>query len=87
MICEGCGCSEARPCIGPEEDGPCHWVEEGLCSSCAIVPSEDDSLEARILDSQPFGAEDPRNAEPVLPMPRAPGGPTYRNRVIPRRVA
>jgi len=31
-ICRVCGCSEFLPCETGE--GPCHWVEEDLCSAC-----------------------------------------------------
>lgn len=31
--CRVCGCTDAMPCLGA--DGPCSWVEEDLCSSCA----------------------------------------------------
>lgn len=30
--CEICGCSDLRAC-----DGGCHWVDEGLCSQCAVI--------------------------------------------------
>ncbi len=37
--CRLCGCTEFTPCVdpngaGPGEEGPCHWIEEDLCSSC-----------------------------------------------------
>jgi hypothetical protein len=32
--CRVCGCTERTPCIGQDEQ-PCHWVEEDLCSRCA----------------------------------------------------
>ena len=35
MICEGCGCSQSRPCMDDETGEPCFWVEPGLCSACA----------------------------------------------------
>lgn len=46
MICEGCGCSESRPCVEELDDGseaPCSWVRPGLCSACApeAVPQLD----------------------------------------------
>ncbi len=33
QICRVCGCSQYEPC--ETESGPCHWVEEDLCSACA----------------------------------------------------
>ena len=32
-VCRVCGCSDFDPCETGE--GPCHWVEEDLCSACA----------------------------------------------------
>mgnify|MGYP007013984346 FL=1 len=31
--CRVCGCSWDNACV--TDDGPCYWVEEDLCSSCA----------------------------------------------------
>jgi hypothetical protein len=31
-ICRECGCTEDLACM--TDDGPCHWVEPGLCSAC-----------------------------------------------------
>lgn len=31
--CRVCGCTHFNPCI--DEEGPCYWIEEDLCSSCA----------------------------------------------------
>ena len=31
-VCRVCGCTEGNPCQTPE--GPCHWVEDDLCSAC-----------------------------------------------------
>lgn len=31
--CRVCGCTEFSACQTPE--GPCHWVEEDLCSACS----------------------------------------------------
>jgi len=79
MICEVCGCSEARSCLEEQPDGsegPCFWVAPGLCSAC-----EPEAREAAILDSQPNGGEDPRNVEGVPPL--AP----YRRHLVPRQVA
>ena len=30
--CRVCGCTDSHACIASE--GPCHWVEEDLCSAC-----------------------------------------------------
>ncbi|MDD5703994.1 MAG: hypothetical protein PHU23_18330 [Dehalococcoidales bacterium] len=32
--CRVCGCSEFDPCFDENND-PCYWVEEDLCSACA----------------------------------------------------
>ncbi len=36
MICESCGCSEARPCFEEELGQPCTWGAPGLCSAGAV---------------------------------------------------
>ena len=33
--CRVCKCAENSPCLD-EEHGPCWWVEEDLCSHCAM---------------------------------------------------
>ena len=33
--CRVCGCTDDKPCHA--EDGPCHWVEDDLCSVCAAA--------------------------------------------------
>ncbi len=42
--CRVCGCTDDHACMTNE--GPCHWVEEDLCSACAELgeypPEEDD---------------------------------------------
>lgn len=30
--CRVCGCTDSRACV--TADGPCYWVEPGLCSAC-----------------------------------------------------
>jgi hypothetical protein len=30
--CRVCGCTDDRACV--TADGPCHWVEDSLCSAC-----------------------------------------------------
>lgn len=64
MICDGCGCTESRPCIVTLPDGsegPCWWVEPGACSGCI------DDLELGSLPrAQAAGAPAFRNA----PLPR-----------------
>ncbi len=30
--CRVCGCTKDKACM--TKDGPCHWVEEDLCSAC-----------------------------------------------------
>lgn len=32
MTCRICGCNDFNACMTP--DGPCCWVEPGLCSAC-----------------------------------------------------
>lgn len=32
-VCRVCGCTDQEACLTPE--GPCHWVEEDLCSRCS----------------------------------------------------
>jgi hypothetical protein len=38
--CRVCGCTDdnCRQCI-EKTGGPCHWVEDDLCSACAPAPS------------------------------------------------
>lgn len=31
-LCSGCGCSDFNACMG--HAGPCHWVDDALCSTC-----------------------------------------------------
>lgn len=31
--CRVCGCTDDRACVSQDE-GPCYWVEEDLCSAC-----------------------------------------------------
>lgn len=41
-ICRECGCRDWNACVDVRE-GPCWWVEEGLCSVCAArMPAEAD---------------------------------------------
>ncbi len=32
LTCRVCGCTEANPC--ETANGPCHWVDDELCSEC-----------------------------------------------------
>ncbi len=34
-ICRGCGCWEWNACLHGDDE-PCDWVEEDLCSVCAV---------------------------------------------------
>lgn len=36
--CRHCGCTDDRACM--TEEGPCAWVEPGLCSACALISPE-----------------------------------------------
>jgi hypothetical protein len=74
MICEGCGCSDNRPCVDPITEEPCSWIEPGLCSACA---PEDYPL--------PFTPIPVPSME--FPRPVQPSDPLYRSRVRPRQVA
>jgi hypothetical protein len=43
--CRVCGCTEDHACL--TADGPCHWVEDDLCSVCADrggYPPEEDEI-------------------------------------------
>jgi hypothetical protein len=46
-ICLGCGCTEDDCSVCIEETGqPCYWVEENLCSACALGKENIQSLDA-----------------------------------------
>lgn len=49
MICEGCGCSESRPCVDEDSGEPCYWTANGLCSVCA---PEAEALSEPIFESR-----------------------------------
>ena len=38
--CRACGCTEHNACYKPNL-GPCHWVEENLCSQCTASTGAD----------------------------------------------
>lgn len=38
--CRECGCTWNKACL--TEYGPCWWVEEGLCSGCTEILSEEE---------------------------------------------
>lgn len=42
--CRICGCTDDHACM--TDEGPCYWIEDGLCSACAdrggYPPEEDD---------------------------------------------
>lgn len=33
MQCTECGCTDDQACV--TDEGPCSWVQPGLCSACA----------------------------------------------------
>lgn len=35
QTCQVCGCTDSRACV--VRGVPCHWVEEDLCSACAVM--------------------------------------------------
>lgn len=34
--CRECGCSEHHACVNPDTKAACFWVEDNLCSTCAL---------------------------------------------------
>ena len=38
-ICRVCGCTQEHAC--ETDEGPCYWVEDDLCSACALSQSGD----------------------------------------------
>jgi hypothetical protein len=42
--CRICGCTETSACSTPS--GPCHWVDEDLCSACTELDLTDDDIKA-----------------------------------------
>jgi hypothetical protein len=55
--CEVCGCTEFSACRTPE--GPCHWVQPGLCSGCAsseTVTAAHEGWQSEVPDMNAKGA-------------------------------
>jgi hypothetical protein len=52
MNCEGCGCSDARPCIAEDGETPCSWVAPGKCSACFPVDFEGPAFRQRVRPRQ-----------------------------------
>lgn len=65
MICESCGCTEARPCSDDVLGEPCSWVASGLCSMCATEDVE--SGESLTLPREDRSRPAPHYRERILP--------------------